>query len=249
MNMQETIAQMLTENTGTHFLDSGGSNGRAWQQNAGKVVADFQAQPSATAEIYVREWQGKLVAEVLPCVNIFHLLTGGALELDDFCHEFNAMPVDEWGGDYNGVSLEGSEWLEARGFAMCKESRGGWNTYNWGANHSQVMQGNELTLEGEYGEEKYLLLQIHGGADVRGGYTDARLFKLADHAEFYNVVSEDCGFSDERGEISISWHGEWINSDGGCADDESDLLAFATACGASLENPSVTVAGDAYLDF
>ena len=111
------------------------------------------------------------------------------------------------------------------------------------------MQGNELTLEGEYGEEKYLLLQIHGGADVRGGYTDARLFKLADHAEFYNVVSEDCGFSDERGEISISWHGEWINSDGGCADDESDLLAFATACGASLENPSVTVAGDAYLDF
>ena len=249
MNIQETIAQMLTENTGTHFLDSGGSNGRAWQQNAGKVVADFQAQPSATAEIYVREWQGKLVAEVLPCVNIFHLLTGGALELDDLCHEFNAMPVAEWGGDYNGVSLEGSEWLEARGFAMCKESRGGWNTYNWNAAHSQVMQGNELTLEGEYGEEKYLLLQIHGGADVRGGYTDARLFKLADHADFYNVVSEDCGFSDGRGEISISWHGEWINSDGGCADDESDLLAFATACGASLENPSVTVAGDAYLDF
>lgn len=249
MNIQETIAAMLTENTGTHFLDSGGSNGRAWQQNAGKVVADFQAQPSATAEIYVREWQGKLVAEVLPCVNIFHLLTGGALELDDFCHEFNAMPVDKWDGDYNGVSLEGTEWLEARGFAMCKESRGGWNTYNWSAAHSQVMQGNELTLEGEYGEEKYLLLQIHGGADVRGGYTDARLFKLADHAEFYNVVSEDCGFSDETGEISISWHGEWINSDGGCADDESDLLAFATACGASLENPSATVAGDAYLDF
>jgi hypothetical protein len=249
MNMQETIAQMLTENTGTHFLDSGGANGRAWQQNAGKVVADFEAQPSATAEIYVREWQGKLVAEVLPCVNIFHLLTCGALELDDLCHEFNAMPVAEWGGDYNGVSLEGSEWLEARGFVMCKESRGGWNTYNWNAAHSQVMQGNELTLEGECGEEKYLLLQIHGGADVRGGYTDARLFKLADYAEFYNVVSEDCGFSDERGEISISWHGEWINSDGGCADDESDLLAFATACGASLENPSVTVAGDAYLDF
>ena len=249
MNMQETIAQMLTENTGTHFLDSGGANGRVWQQNAGKVVADFEAQPSATAEIYVREWQGKLVAEVLPCVNIFHLLTGGALELDDLCHEFNAMPVNEWDGDYNGVSLDGSEWLEARGFAMCKESRGGWNTYNWGANHSQVMQGNELTLEGEYGEEKYLLLQIHGGADVRGGYTDARLFKLADYAEFYNVVNEDCGFSDEKGEISISWHGEWINSDGGCADDESDLLAFATACGASIDNPSVTVAGDAYLDF
>jgi hypothetical protein len=252
MNIQETIAAMLTENTGAHFLDSGGSNGRAWQQNAGKVVADFQAQPSATAEIYVREWQGKLVAEVLPCVNIFHLLTGGALELDDLCHEFNATPVDDWDGDYNGVSLEGSEWLEARGFAMCKESRGGWNTYNWNAAHSQVMQGNELTLEGEYGEEKYLLLQIHGGADVRGGYTDARLFKLADHAEFYNVVSEDCGFSGDDCSAEdtkyLSWHGEWINEHGSCADD-SELLAFALACGASLENPSVTVAGHAYLDF
>jgi len=248
MNIQETIAAMLTENTGTNFLDSGGSNGRAWQQNAGKVVADFEAQPSATAEIYVREWQGKLTAEIIPCVNVFHLLTGGALEIDSLCKEFNAMPVDKWGGDYNGVSLEGSEWLEARGFAMCKESRGGWNTYNWNAAHSQVMQGNELTLEGEYGEEKYLLLQIHGGADVRGGYTDARLFKLADHAEFYNVVSEDCGFSDETGEISIGWHGEWINSSGTCADDE-DLLALALACGASLENPSIVIEGDAYLDF
>ena len=131
---------------------------------------------------------------------------------------------------------------------MCKESRGGWNTYNWGAAHSQVMQGNELTLEGEYGEEKYLLLQIHGGADVRGGYTDARLFKLADHAEFYNVVSEDCGFSDETGEVALSWHGEWITREGGCADDE-DLLALALACGASLENPSIVIEGDAYLDF
>jgi hypothetical protein len=46
----------------------------------------------------------------------------------------------------------------------------------------------------------------------------------------------------------LYWHGEWINEDCGCADD-SELLEFATACGASLDNPSVTIAGDAYLDF
>ena len=246
LTLDQTIAAMLTENTGTHMLDSGGAYGRAWQRNIGKTVEDFRAMPSATAEIYVREYGGETVAEVLPCVNVFHLLTGGALELDDLCSEFNAMPVDDWkSGDFYGVSMAGAEWLEMRGFNANGES---FNTYNWAANHSQVLQGSELTRESEYGEEKYLLLQIHGGADVRGGYTDAKLFKLDDHAEVYNALTEDCGFSDDSGDCGLSWHGEWINEHGSCADD-SELLEFATACGASLDNPSVTIAGDAYLDF
>jgi len=262
LTLDQTIAAMLTENTGTHMLDSGGANGRAWQRNIGKTVDDFRAMPSATAEIYVREYKGETVAEVLPCVNVFHLLTGGALELDDLCHQFNAMPVEDWKGDFCGVSMAGAEWLEMRGFTEGGES---FNTYNWAANHSQVLQGAELALEGEYGEEKYLLLQIHGGADVRGGYTDAKLFKLDDHAEYHNALTEDCGFCAELTGVDtetkdmfngtrrdnytqITWHGEWINEHGGCADD-SELLAFATACGASLDNPSVTIASDAYLDF
>jgi hypothetical protein len=156
------------------------------------------------------------------------------------------MPVEDWkSNDFYGVSIAGAEWLEMRGFNANGES---FNTYNWASNHSQVLQGAELTRESEWGEEKYLLLQIHGGADVRGGYTDAKLFKLDCHAEYYNALTEDCGFSDDSGDCGLSWHGEWINEHGGCADD-SDLLAFATACGASLENPSVTIAGDAYLDF
>ena len=247
-NLENTVAAMLTENTGTHFLDSGGACGRAWQKNMGKAVEDFQAQPSATAEIYVREWQGKLTAEIIPCVNVFHLLTCGALEIDSLCKEFNAMPVENWGGDYNGVSLEGQELLDLRGFSFDEGECQSFNTYNWAANHSQVFQGVELVLAGEYGDDRYILIQIHGGADVRGGYTDAKLFKLSDHAEFYNVVTEDCGFSDETGEVSLSWHGEWITREGGCANDE-DLLALALACGASLENPSIVIEGDAYLDF
>lgn len=262
LTLEQTIAAMLTENTGKHFLDSGGANGRAWQRNIGKTVEDFRAMPSATAEITVREYNGETVAEILPCVNVFHLLTGGALELNEHCREFNAMPVDDWKGDFYGVSMAGTEWLEMRGFNASGES---FNTYNWCANHSQVLQGAELTRESEYGEEKYLLLQIHGGADVRGGYSDAKLFKLDDHAEVYNALTEDCGFSAELTGVDtetkdmfnstrrddythITWRGEWINEHGSCADD-SELLAFAAACGASLDNPSVIIAGDAYLDF
>ena len=257
--LNQTIAAMLTENTGTHMLDSGGIDGRAWQRNACKALADFENQPSATADIYVREYKGELVAEILPCVNIFHLLTGGALELDDICKEFNAKPVDDWDG-MPGVSMDGYEWLMSNcGFDLKGEM---FNTYNWSANHSQGMTGQELELN----DNNYILIQIHGGADVRGGYTDAKLFRLDDHAEFYNIVNEDCGFSVELKDIdnktpdmftgrthdnylSMSWHGEWINSEGGCGGSDEELLAFATACGASLDNPSITIEGDAYLDF
>jgi len=258
MTLEQTIAAMLTENTGTHMLDSGGAYGRNWQRNAGASLDDWRARPSATLEIYMREYNGKLTADLSPCVDIFHLLTGGALELDEFCREFNKLPVDDWKGDFYGVSIRGAEWLENRGFVAHGD---GFNTYNWASNHSQVMQGQELARESEWGEENYILLQIHGGCDVRGGYTDAKLFKLAQHAELYNVLTEDCGFTTWRpdvkdeltGEtkddfISLSWHGEWINQDGQCASDD-DLLQFAVACGASLDNSSVTIHGDAYLDF
>jgi hypothetical protein len=243
--IEQTIAAMLTENTGKNMLDSGGDYGRAWQRNMGKTVDDFMAKPSATAEIYVREWKGETVAEVVPCVDIFHLLTSGVLELDELCHVFNAKPVDDWDGDFLGVSIAGWGFLNKHGFTAEGD---GFNTYNWASNHSQVMQGQELKLDGEYGEETYLLLQIHGGADVRGGYTDAKLFKLDYHAEIYNVFNEDCGFCDDSGEHSIDWRGEFITREGGCASDE-EVLAFALACGASLENPSVVVPGDAYLDY
>lgn len=249
MTLEQTIAAMLTENTGKHMLDSGGAYGRNWQRNAGASLDDWRARPSATLEIYMREYNGELTADLSPCVDIFHLLTGGALELDEFCREFNKLPVDDWKSDFYGVSMHGAEWLESRGFVARGES---FNTYNWASNHSQVMQGQELTWESEWGDEKYLLLQIHGGCDVRGGYTDAKLFKLAHHAELYNVLTEDCGFvADDCSvgdEIYLSWHGEWINQYGSAASDE-ELLQFATACGASLENSSVTIAGSAYLDF
>lgn len=258
MTLEQTIAAMLTENTGAHMLDSGGAYGRNWQRNQGASLEYWQERPSATLEIYMREYNGKLRADLSPCVDIFHLLTGGALELDEFCREFNKLPVDDWKGDFYGVSMRGAEWLENRGFVAHGES---FNTYNWASSHSQVMQGQELARESEWGQENYILLQIHGGCDVRGGYTDAKLFKLAQHAELYNVLTEDCSFTtwlpnvkDElTGKtkddfLTVAWCGEWVNQDGSPASDE-ELLHFATACGADLKNKRVTIYGYAHLDF
>ena len=54
------------------------------------------------------------------------------------------------------------------------------------------MQGCDL--EGEYTCDNYVILQIHQGADVRGGYTDAKLF-LAD--DDYSIKEDSCYFSIE----------------------------------------------------
>lgn len=256
-NIENLVAAMLTENTGTHMLDSGGASGRAWQRNQGQTVESLRAQPSATAEIYVSEFQGETTVQILPTVNVFHLLTSGALELNKLCNQFNAMPVDDWDSDIYGVSASGQEWLDRQGFTAIGD---GFNTYNWSSNHSQVLAGQELELDGD----NYMLIQIHGGADVRGGYTDAKLFKLDDHTEFYNVLTEDCLFAVELKDkdsqtpdmftgqthdnhIYLDWRGEWINYDGSCATDD-DLLAFATACGVTKDT-SIVVYGDACLDF
>lgn len=256
MNTETLIHAMLTTSTGTHMLDSGGDNGRNWQRNQGKTLADFQSEPAASLDWYVtRDDDGKITtAQPEVTTSVFHKLTSGIIWQDELCREFNAMPCDDWRGDYYGTSIEQTEWLDNRSFERRRGSEC-WNTYNWASNFSQVMQGYNL----ERGEENYILIQIHGGADVRGGYTDAKLFRLSDHCEHYAVVSEDCGFSIEAPDIdretidiftgqphdsflSLDWRGEWINCAGGMADDD-DFLAFAIACDGK------SVAGDQYNDW
>lgn len=229
MNTANLIHTMLTTSTGTHMLDSGGDNGRNWQRNQSKTLADFNAEPEAVLDWYCKRDDDGNIIDAHPevTVSLFHKLTSGVIWQDDFCREFNAMPCDDWhGGAYYGISSEQSEWLDMRGFVQ-PHGNEGWNTYNWENNFSQVIQGHNLELEGE----PYVLIQIHGGADVRGGYTDAKLFRLADYAEHYAVLTDDCFFGVENADgedITLDWNGEWL-ADGTCASDE-DFLAFAKAC-------------------
>ena len=39
---EQVIYEMLTESTGTNFLDSGGDNGRFWQRNQLRTLEDFK---------------------------------------------------------------------------------------------------------------------------------------------------------------------------------------------------------------
>tara|TARA_R110000765_G_scaffold349292_1_gene439401 strand:+ start:317 stop:1036 length:720 start_codon:yes stop_codon:yes gene_type:complete len=177
-NTKELIFSMLTENTGTHMCDSGGDNGRMWQRNANKCVADFENEPE---EVY--QYDPKY-NEISRTVSVFHYLAND-LEVDDIAFRFNELNTNaedyeadckEDNASLYGVSF--NAWLDLVTDNEVEVSRS-WNTYNGDSDLSQILQGANLTIN----EEHYVLIQIHGGADARGGYTDAKLFKCGEHMD------------------------------------------------------------------
>lgn len=171
MNTKETIYTMLTENTGTHMLDSGGANGRGWQRNQKKTIEDFENEQE---EVYQLDAKYK---EIYRTVSVFHYLTNN-LEVDNICEHFNNLQnaFDNWDADADvyGVSFQAFEYLQDNFDIEVKRT---WNTYNGESDLSQILQGANITIN----DEEYILIQIHNGADARGGYTDAKLFKLEEY--------------------------------------------------------------------
>ena len=180
-NTQELVYKMLTENTGSHFLDSGGTDNRGWQRNQKKTINDFYNEQ---AEQYFFDTASKY-PEIERNVSVFHYLSN--LELDEICERFNKANKDakDWDGELYGVSARAEKVLaELSGKHKIDEPRI-WNTYNGDSDLSQTLQGANLRLFNDGQFEDYVLIQIHNGADVRGGYTDAKLFKVTD--DFYSI--------------------------------------------------------------
>jgi hypothetical protein len=154
---------MLTENTGTHFLDSGGASGRHWQRNQDR---DFGAEPEVTYP-----YEG-----LLPRLNVFHWLSERLT--------FDSVKTAALRAFGERESLYGLQLAEAY-VAECHKNAGGVygdgkpftvNTYNHECALSQTLQFVFFTVD----DEAFVALQIHNGADVRGGYTDPQVFSVID---------------------------------------------------------------------
>lgn len=205
---KQYIYKMLTENTGRAICDSGDAYGRNWEKNAGKTLEDFEKSPEAWISI---DKYGDNYS-FIPTASVFHALTK-TLETDVLSAYFNDLPVNDWDSDlFYGVSAHGEQWLHDNGFTP-KEKRGGiggFNSYNWDCSLSQVIQGD--FLEHESGDS-YVLIQIHGGCDVRGGYTDAKLFKMRQFIEDWQIFADSLLFSIEGENIDFLGN-ELVNGEG-----------------------------------
>lgn len=175
MRTEKAIYEMMIEPTGKHMLDSGGSDNRHWQKNQGKTLKDFMNEP---AETYHKDKQGYFDRSV----STFHFLRSMGLEIDKLSDKFNNINANanDWDADADvyGVSKDAWEYLTEMHEVSVYAT---FNTYNNDSDLTQVLQGSWLTID----DEAYLLVQVHGGADVRGGYTNARLFKAVKDREDY----------------------------------------------------------------
>ena len=184
------IYKMLTENTGSHMLDSGGAYGRHWERNKQRTIDDFNNddEVSITLSTYNNK-EGKTTGYINRRVSVFHFLS--QLQLDNVCDEFNLRNTNakDWeGGDdeVSGVSKKAWNYLTKQ-FDEVKVVRS-FNTYNGDSDLTQVLQGSWITADSE--DEAYLLLQIHNGCDVRGGYTDAKLFVAPEYGNIHEYLME-----------------------------------------------------------
>ena len=214
------VSMMLKENTGTHFMDSGGEGGRAWQQNQKR---DFQKEAASVIEVdvgrkdliismrtffYVTEfWEStteseRLQKEFLKFADREENERDGWMSLmEKFYEEVLYPEIDDH--DWNAYNV-------GKGGRIV-------NTYNYESSVDQILQYMMFSWQDNC---PFIMLQIHGGADARGGYTAPHFFafKTREHHidEFlicdgdYSVyVGEEQWYTDDHG---CDWYFEGSSS-------------------------------------
>jgi hypothetical protein len=223
------VYKMLVESTGTHFLDSGGDDNRHWQRNAKKSIEDFKNSPQVEYEVWNNSDDNLAkLDDISVTIPIFQYLTN-VFELDYVANEFNSKfdVMSDFESDWNFISEDAQEWLVANGFELVEDKQ---NTYNFDNYFSQDMLFTHL----KYNDDDYYLISIHNGADVRGGYTDAKLFKLPYYYEmpFYSVFIS--GFVNGVS-VSNQNNGVNLNIDDDNFEGDVDDFKFPKDCEVILE--------------
>lgn len=200
---------MMVENTGKALCDSGDAYGRNWERNQGRDLSSFMDAPEAE----IVSWGDGEFGWVN--IDVFHYLDWRvefAPELDARYQEFTRRPENE---DYWGLTL-----MEEFAALVSDDAEGHtFNSYNSETLLSQTIQGTTFQMGGEW----YVLLQIHGGCDVRGGYTDPRAFRIFTErgaGDWYDLVWGWNSYYIEAGpEFTYSLReGDWCDAQGELCD-------------------------------
>lgn len=187
MDIEQVIYDMLTESTGTHMLDSGGGSGRNWQRNQLKSIDDFKNEPHITILDKDTKYPYAEISVFHHLVNTLEYLED---ETDHLIEWINQDPYEYWKNP-NGRCISSMDTIEeymAKNYANDDISLVyHTNTYNGDCSLSQTLQYISV---GDTYDCDVIALSIHNGADVRGGYTDYKLFKI-------NCESFYCSYMDE----------------------------------------------------
>ena len=234
----EVIRSQLTENTGRHLLDSGGAHGRNWERN--------QENPPWEKAVY-KVYDGFVVQ------NVYNHMTR-TLERDRLCvaleialYAFGRSDDEKrnsWLSSMEGFAealrepfypedwvdtfdiprevaedIAGSEFGDARSSDRRPFT---FNTYN--GEFGSISQHIQATALGSGPYAEYWMIQVHGGADIRGGYTSPRVYRSEWDTPMTSEFSyhcDGCGWGDAESCVAYK---------------HPDLIYLKSADGFSLED-------------
>lgn len=218
-SVKKIIATMLKENTGQHMLDSGGDSGRMWQRNQKR---DFDKEPKSHWEVYAPNKEVTVSGSTYHYLTKFLEVTSKSTKLNNEFQKFMDSQEDSY--YLQDMEAFAEEHNDCQKYPFESEPRT-INTYNDENIIDQILQYIVFCEDDEF----YIILQIHGGADARGGYTEPTILHLPeDGADYfilaqYNVnayeVGGDAGwYSDDAGN---NWY---PNNDEGESEDEWEFI-------------------------
>ena len=228
------LKQMFCENTGSHILDSGGACGRGWQRSQATKDQDWSKMESCVVNIDCYR-DGEYDLYIVK--NTYQILCQ-YLEYD---HKMDKMFHKYAEGNSDSYYTNMREFVKyIKNFDDIRRI-GGYNTYNGENCLDKTLQWEVF----EDDDEEYIILQIHNGCDVRGGYSTPHIFRL-EYDEFYcnlndlscqcesrkggkhtNAYSDDCGYH----WYSNSGVKEWKY----ITDDYGEHKAVCPECGRDIE--------------
>lgn len=186
--LKDRIIEMMTEETGINMLDSGGANGRRWQRN--RLIKEWDVTPVIDMDVCSDDC-------VIIGYSTYHYLmnflsiTEDSERLNDVLKEIIADSDEPIYADI----AEFLAWYDLPDDAPT-------NTYNYDNIIDHVLQYHIIEID----DKPYIILEIHLGADVRGGYTYPQIFAL-DEVDYFMMAQNDVNASCECA--------DWWSDDGG----------------------------------
>ena len=183
---RNVITSMLKEKTGTSILDSGDAYGRNWERNQ---FRDFDQEPHA--------WLSFKHRYIDFTYNIYHWLLQHLTyheELDQNFQEFCKGRPDTyyledmaaWPEYLLEQSADSDSEATIEPLYFASQIPVIENSYNGESLLSQVIQWAGFQLDCT----EIIVLQVHNGCDVRGGYTRPRVFEAKEGADYICITAD-----------------------------------------------------------
>jgi len=209
--LKARIIAMLTECTGVDILDSGGKDNRGWQRN--RHIADWDAIDACSIEVYGDN-------EVIPAYHIYPYLCN-FLDITDDSERLNNVLQEIVRTSENSSYLADMEqFIELDEVDITGDScHEVINTYNYENLLSTVLQYGIFEVEGE----SYIILQVHLGMDVRGGYTKPQIYHI-ENPDYFSMAQQDVNTDCDCSNFYSDDAGAHYYLDGSCPSPEPEWI-------------------------